>query len=475
MPSQFRSPADYLDFMSNTWKSIISALKGEEQDYTSGSINKAIFLLSIPMMIEMLGEGLFAIIDAFYLSQISNAAATTAGIVEVVSTLIYSLAIGLSIAATAVISRRIGENEPEKAAEAAIQAIILSIGLGVLIGIVGFLYAEQILRSMGAGEEVIAVGTNYARILFGTNVVIILLFMLNGIFRGAGDAMMAMFSLWVANLLNIILDPLLIFGIGPFPEMGTTGAAVATSIGRGVGVLFQLYILLRGNRVIKIVWRNIKIIPSSIIKLINIASTGFMQYFIASASWIFLSRLVAEFGTDVYAGYFYAIRIILFALLPAWGIANAAATLVGQNLGAKQPERAAISVWRAAYYNMIFLASVALLFFSFAQPIIRSFTDVEAAVNAGVLSLRIICLGYIFYAYGMILSQAFGGAGDTRTPTIVNFICFWMLEIPLAYFLSKFLHWEISGVLWAIAISESLLAIILIFLFRQGRWKLKEV
>jgi putative MATE family efflux protein len=461
--------------MNNTWKSIVSALKGEEQDYTSGSINKAIFLLSIPMMIEMLGEGLFAIIDAFYLSKVSNAAATTAGIVEVVSTLIYSLAIGLSIAATAVISRRIGENEPEKAAEAAIQAIILSIGLGILIGVVGFLYAEQILRLMGAGEEVIAVGTNYARILFGTNVVIILLFMLNGIFRGAGDAMMAMFSLWVANLLNIILDPLLIFGIGPFPEMGTTGAAVATSIGRGVGVLFQLYILFRGNRVIKIVWQNIKIIPSSIIKLINIASTGFMQYFIASASWIFLSRLVAAFGTDVYAGYFYAIRIILFALLPAWGIANAAATLVGQNLGAKQPERAATSVWRAAYYNMLFLASIAILFFTCAQPIISLFTDVQPAIDSGVLSLRIICLGYIFYAYGMILSQAFGGAGDTRTPTLVNFICFWMLEIPLAYFLSESLEWKITGVLWAISISESLLAVILIFLFRQGKWKLKQV
>ncbi len=461
--------------MSNTWKSIVGALKGEEQDYTSGSINKAIFLLSIPMMIEMLGEGLFAIIDAFYLSKISNAAATTAGIVEVVSMLIYSLAVGLSIAVTAVISRRIGENETEKASEVAVQAILLSISLGILIGIIGFCYAEQILRLMGAGEDVIAVGTNYARILFGTNVVIILLFVLNGVFRGAGDAMMAMFSLWIANLLNIILDPLLIFGIGPFPEMGTTGAALATSIGRGIGVVFQLYILFRGSRIIKIIWRNIKIIPSSIIKIINIASTGFMQYFVASASWIFLSRLVAEFGTDVYAGYFYAIRIILFALLPAWGIANAAATLVGQNLGAKQAERAATSVWRAAHYNMLFLASVAIVFFTYAQPIIGLFTEIEPAINSGVLSLRIICLGYVFYAYGMILSQAFGGAGDTRTPTIVNLICFWLLEIPLAYFLSKLLHWEIIGVLWAIVISESLLAIILIFLFRQGKWKLKQV
>lgn len=461
--------------MSTFSQTILDALKGKEHDYTSGSINKAIFLLSIPMMIEMFGEGLFAIIDAYFLSKVSNAAATTAGIVEVVATLIYSIAIGISIAATAMVSRRIGEQKPAEAAKAAVQALLLSVVFGAVLGVLGFIFAEDVLRLMKAEEEVIEVGTNYARILFSTNTVILLLFVLNGIFRGAGDAFMAMISLWVANLLNIILDPLLIFGIGPFPELGATGAAVATSIGRGVGVAFQLYILFRGSRVIKIAWQHIQFIPSIFQKMINIASTGFAQYFIASASWIFLARLVAEFGTDVYAGYFYAVRIILFTFLPAWGVSNAVATLVGQNLGAKQPDRAATSVWRAAFYNMLFLLSISIGFFFFAEPLIRIFTDEPKAVEAGILSLRIFSAGYIFFAYGMILGQAFGGAGDTRTPTIVNLICFWAVEIPLAYFLSKSLGWGLSGVLWAIAGSETLLAIIFIFLFRRGKWKLVEV
>ncbi len=461
--------------MSKLWLSVLDALKGKEHDYTSGSINQAIFLLSIPMMIEMLGEGLFAIIDAYFLSKVSNAAATTAGIVEVIATLIYSIAIGISIAATATISRRIGEQKPEEAAKAAVQALILSVMIGAALGVLGFVFAEDVLRLMKADEEVIQVGTNYARILFSTNVIIILLFVLNGIFRGAGDAFMAMISLWVANLLNIILDPLLIFGIGPFPELGATGAAVATSIGRGVGVTFQLYILFKGSRVIKIAWRHLQVIPAVFRRIINIASTGFAQYLIASASWIFLARLVAEFGTDVYAGYFYAIRIILFTFLPAWGVSNAVATLVGQNLGAKQPDRAATSVWRAAFYNMIFLLLVSITFSFFAENLISIFTTEPTALEAGILSIRIFCVGYIFFAYGMIIGQAFGGAGDTRTPTIVNLICFWAVEVPLAYFLAKSLGWNLAGVLWAIAISESLLAIIFVILFRRGKWKLIEV
>jgi len=461
--------------MRDFWQSILDAMKGKEQNYTTGSINRAILLLSIPMMIEMMGEGLFAVIDAYFLGKVSNAAATTAGIVEVVATLIYSIGIGISIAATAVVARRMGENKPEEASKAAMQAIILSVGISVVIGILGVVFAEDILRMMKAEEEVIAVGTNYTRILLGTNVVIMLLFVLNGVFRGAGDAFMAMISLWVANLINIALDPLFIFGIGPFPELGATGAAVATSIGRGIGVAFQLYILFKGSRVIKVAWRHFKLIPGILKKLINVASTGSLQFFIASASWIFLARLVAEFGTDVYAGYFFAIRLILFAILPAWGMANAGATLVGQNLGAKNPERAAKSAWRTSFYNMTFMLIVGIIFASFARPLLEIFTTSEIAIETGVLTMRIICLGYLFFGIGMVLGQAFGGAGDTRTPTLVNFIAFWLLENPLAYFMTKTLGMEVEGVLWAIAISETVLALILVILFRRGKWKTVEV
>ncbi|MEM0995147.1 MAG: MATE family efflux transporter [Bacteroidota bacterium] len=461
--------------MQQFWQTVLSAIKGKEQDYTQGSINRAIFLLSIPMMIEMFGEGLFAIIDAYFLGKVSNAAAATAGIVEVVATLIYSIGIGIGIAATALVARRIGENKPEAASKAAAQTILLSVGVAIILGIVGVVYAEDILRLMKAEEEVIAVGTNYTRILLGTNVVIILLFVLNGVFRGAGDAFMAMISLWVANLINIILDPLFIFGIGPFPEMGATGAAVATSIGRGLGVAFQLYILFDGKRVIRLSLKYFRLIPALLRKIVNVAATGSLQFFISSASWIFLARLVAAFGTDVYAGYFFAIRLVLFAILPAWGMANAAATLVGQNLGAKQADRAATSVWRAAFFNMGFLFLVQVFFFFSAESLIRIFTTSPAAIETGTLTLRIICAGYIFFGLGMVLGQAFGGAGDTRTPTIVNFVCFWLIEIPLAYFLSLQLDWGVRGVLWSIAISETVLAIIFVFLFRRGKWKTVEV
>ncbi|MEM9885718.1 MAG: MATE family efflux transporter [Bacteroidota bacterium] len=461
--------------MQNFWKRILSAIKGEEQDYTKGSINRAIFLLSIPMMIEMFGEGLFAIIDAYYLGKVSNEAAATAGIVEVVATLIYSLGIGIGIAATALVARRIGEQKPEAASKAAAQTIILSIGVAAILGVLGVVFAEDILRLMKAEEAVITVGTNYTRILLGSNVVIILLFVLNGVFRGAGDAFMAMISLWVANLTNIILDPLFIFGIGPFPEMGTTGAAIATSIGRGLGVAFQLYILFKGKRIIQLSWGYFKLIPDLLRRIVNVASTGSLQFFISSASWIFLARLVAAFGTDVYAGYFFAIRLVIFAILPAWGMANAAATLVGQNLGATQADRAATSVWRAAFFNMAFLFLVQVVFFFAAEDLIHIFTDSTIAIEAGTLTLRIICAGYVFFGIGMVLGQAFGGAGDTRTPTIVNFICFWLIEIPLAYFLSLQMNWGLEGVLWSIAISETFLALIFIVLFRRGKWKTVKV
>ncbi len=453
----------------------LTAIKGGEQNFTSGSINRAIVLLSIPMVIEMLGEGLFAIVDAFFVGRISNAAVTTVGLTETVATLIYSLAIGISIAATATVARRIGENKPDEAAKAAVQAILLGIGISVIVLFAGFFYAADILALMGADEEVLATGTTYTRILLSTNVVIMLLFILNGIFRGAGDASMAMVSLWVANGLNIVLDPLLIFGIGFFPELGLTGAAVATSIGRATGVAFQLFILFGGSRIIKITRQHLRVVPTMLKKLANIASTGAMQFLIASASWIFLARIMASFGTDVYAGYTFAIRIVIFTILPSWGISNAASTLVGQNLGAGQPERAEKSVWRAAFGNMVFLLLVSISFWIWAEPLIQIFTDDVKAIEAGVMSLRIFCVGYAFYAYGMVVSQAFGGAGDTRTPTVINFICFWLVEIPLAYLLARTLDWGPAGVIWAIAVSESLLAVLAIAIFRKGKWKLTEV
>ncbi len=457
--------------MSRVFRIIKEAIQGKEKNFTSGSINRAIVYLSIPMILEMVMESLFAVVDVFFVSQVSVNAVSTVGLTESVITLVYSVAIGLSMAATAIVARRIGEKNPEGASKAAVQAIIIGVIFSVVIGITGFLTAGDILRLMGGSEELIAEGVWYTKIALGTNVVIMLLFLLNGIFRGAGDANLAMASLWVANIINIILDPLFIFGIGPFPELGVTGAAVATSIGRGLGVLFQLFILLRGWGIIKILLKHLRPNWEIISKLINIGASGTMQFFIASASWIFLMRIIAKFGSESIAGYTIAIRMIIFTILPAWGLANAAATLVGQNLGAQQPERAEISVWKAAFYNMIFLLSVSIIFFIFARPFMMFFTDVPNVIEAGVLSLRIICVGYVFFAYGMVINQSFNGAGDTRTPMFINLFCFWLMEIPLSYFLSVNLGMGLAGVCWAIAASETALAIIAIIIFRKGNWK----
>jgi len=457
--------------MSKIFKTIIAAIKGKEKNFTSGSINRAIVYLSIPMILEMVMESLFAVVDVFYVSQVSVDAVSTVGLTESVITIVYSMAIGLSMAATAIVARRIGEKDEEGAARAAVQAIIIGVVLSLVLGIAGYFSAAEILRLMGAGEELIAEGVGYTKIAFATNMVIMLLFLLNAIFRGAGDASLAMASLWVANIINIILDPLFIFGIGPFPELGVTGAAVATSIGRGLGVAFQLFILFRGVSIIKVAARHWKPKWEIMLKMIKVGASGFMQFFISSASWIFLMRIIAIFGSEAIAGYTIAIRMIIFTILPAWGLANAAATLVGQNLGAGQPERAELSVWKAAFYNMLFLLSVSIVFFVFAQPFMTLFTDVPAVIEAGTLSLRIICVGYIFFAYGMVISQAFNGAGDTRTPMFINFFCFWLMEIPLSYFLSVNLGMGLAGVCWAIAGSETALAIIAVIIFRKGKWK----
>lgn len=447
------------------------ALNGEEKNFTTGNINKAIVLLSIPMILEMIMEALFAVVDVFFVSKVSVNAVATVGLTESVITLVYSIAIGLSMATTAMVSRRIGESKPLAAGEAAVQAIIITVLFSICITILGILFAEDILRLMGGSDEMIEEGLWYTRIIFGGNIVIMLLFLLNAVFRGAGDAAIAMKALWISNSLNIILDPCLIFGWGPFPEMGVTGAAIATNIGRGVGVSFQLYVLLKGKVIVKIVRDHVKLVWPVIRRLLQVSIGGMGQYLIASASWIFLMRIMAEFGEEAVAGYTISIRLIIFAILPAWGMANAASTLVGQNLGAGQPDRAEQSVWTSAFYTMLFLLAVSISYFLFAEPMISFFHDGVMVVEYGVQSLKIICLGYVFFAYGMVISQSFNGAGDTRTPTLLNFICFWLLQIPLAYAMGIYLGLGPTGVFWSVAISETVLAILCVQLFRKGKWK----
>ena len=462
-------------FLQRMTQLLLEALRGEERDYTSGSINRAIVLLSVPMILELVGESLFALVDVYFVSRVSVEAVATVGLTESVVTLVYSLAIGLSMAATAMVARRIGEKRPDAAARAAAQAIMLGVVISLGVGIAGLIYADDILRLMVGDEQLVAAGAIYPRIVLGSNVVIMLLFLLNGIFRGAGDAALAMRSLWLANIINMVLDPLLIFGIGPLPALGLQGAAIATAIGRGLGVVYQLYVLFSGRSIIRLNLSTFLPNWELIRRIGDVAATGTAQFLIASASWVFLMRIIARFGNEAVAGYTTAIRLIIFTILPAWGMSNAAATLVGQNLGARQPARAESSVWRTAFFNMLFLLSVSVLYFIAARPVITFFNDNPGVVAAGVTSLRIICSGYLFYAYGMVIGQAFNGAGDTRTPTLINFICFWIIEIPLAYFLAITLGWELSGVCIAIAVSEAILAMILIFVFRKGKWKTVKI
>ena len=461
--------------MNKLFNIVREAFSSETQDFTKINLKKAIVLLAIPMILEMVMESLFAVVDVFFVEKISVNAVATIGLTESVAMLIYSIAIGVSMAATALVSRRIGEKDPEAASRAAEQTILLGIVLGVVLGIFGFIYAGDILRLMGGSEELIAEGVGFTRIFMASNIVIILLFLLNGIFRGAGNPQLSMWSLFLANGLNIILDPLLIFGIGPFPELGLEGAAYATMIGRGAGVAFQLYILMSNIGIIRIskkIWSwNQKLV----IKIIDISSGATAQYLIASASWIFLMRIISDFGSEAVAGYTIAIRIIIFTILPCWGLSNAAATLVGQNLGAKQPDRAELAGWKVSRYNMYFLLIVSILYFTFAPELMSIFTDEPAVLAEGILCLRIMSVGYVFFSYGMVLSQAFNGAGDTRTPTMMNLICFWAVEIPLAYFLAIMLNWGPKGVYIAICVSETLLALLCIILWKRGKWKLKKV
>ncbi len=451
------------------------AISGKESEFTSGSIRKAIFMLSVPMILEMLMESIFALVDIAYVSQVSVNAVATIGLTESVVTLIYAVAIGLSMAATAIVARRIGEKDVQGAKEAAVQAIGLGVVISVVIGVLGFLYAKDILSLMGAEASLIEEGFGYTKLLLGGNITIMLLFLINAIFRGAGDASVAMWTLVLSNGLNIILDPLFIFGWGPIPEYGVVGAAIATNIGRGTAVLFQLCVLFFGWSSIKLVAKDVILNLKVMINLVRISLGGIAQFLIGTSSWVFLMRMMSEFGSEVLAGYTIAIRVMLFSLMPSWGMSNAAATLVGQNLGAKKPDRAETSVWKTGKYNAYFMGAVSLVYLFFAKEIVGWFNDNPVVVENGGLCLQIIAAGYIFYAYGMVVTQAFNGSGDTRTPTRINVMAFWLFQLPFAYIAAFYFELGALGVFMAITLAEVLLAIIAIVLFKRGRWKQFQV
>jgi putative MATE family efflux protein len=457
------------------WASVREAIRGSHQDFTRGSLNRAILLLAIPMVLEMVLESLFAVVDVFWVGRVGSDAVATVGLTESLLSLIFAVGLGLSMSTTAMVARRIGEKNPEGAAVAGVQAIVIGIATSVLIGLPCIFFAPHLLRLMGASPDIVRTGSGYARIALGGSGAILLLFLNNAIFRGAGDAAIAMRLLWVSNIINLVLDPCLIFGWGPFPKLGVTGAALATFTGRSIGVLYQFYRLLRGTERIRLLRGQLRVNFRVLVNLLRVSVTGILQFAIAHTSWIGLVRIVSIFGSAALAGYTIAIRIVIFIILPSWGLSNAAATLVGQNLGAKQPERAETSVWRTGFYNMAFLGIVGVVFVIFANPIVRLFTHDPLVIPLAASCLRILSYGNIGYAYGMVMLQAFNGAGDTVTPTIVNLFGFWFLEIPVAYGLSMHTSLHANGAYFAIVIAEVAIAGAGIILFRQGRWKRQRI
>lgn len=457
-------------------ESLRDAILGDpHRDFTDGPIGRAITLLAIPMVLEMMMESLFAVVDVFWVAHLGPDAVATVGFTESLLTILYSVALGLSIATTATVARRIGEKNREAAGEVAAQAMILGFAIAIVLGVSGAIFAPDLLRVMGASPSVIASGTGYTRAIYGGSGTVLLLFLLNGVFRGSGDAAIAMRVLWTANIINIVLNPCLIFGLGPFPKLGVTGSGVGTTIGRGCGVLLQLWFLAGGHSRVTVIAHRIKPKLSLILQLLRLSAGGTFQYLVGASSWIFLVRMNASFGSAAIAGYTLAMRVIMFALLPSWGMASAAATLVGQNLGAGKPDRAEHSVWRAGFYNMVFLGVVAVTFVSFARQIVGIFTTDPSVVPMAANTLRIVAYGYIFYAWGMVISQSFNGAGDTVTPTILNLICFWAWQIPLAWFLAFPSRMGPDGIFISIAVAQSTLAIASVLVFRRGAWKTQRI
>jgi putative MATE family efflux protein len=452
------------------------SLSGEQQDYTAGSIRRSVILLSIPMVLEMCMESVFAVVDIFFVGHLGKHATSVVGLSESMITIVYSLAIGVSMAATAIVARRVGEKHLEAAGEAGMQAMLFAIVITIFISIPGFFFAPRLLEWMGAEPEAVRLGSQYTRILLGGSMVVMLLFLLNGIFRGAGDAMMAMKSLWVANIANIILCPLLIRGWGPVPAYGLTGAAMATTIGRGIGVCYQLFHLFNGKQWVKFHWAKMKPDAAVIRSIFAIAWPATVQFLIGSGSWIVLASLVVKTGqSTASAGYQIAIRMVIFFLLPAWGMSNAAATLVGQNLGANQPGRAEASVKQTARYTAYFMAMVSVFLIAFAPWLAAFFTTDEQVQAYAVLAVRVLSAGYVFYGIGMVMVNAFNGAGDTQTPTFINLFCFWLFQVPLAWLLSTVWKMGPTGVFVAVPIAETAIALVAWYLFRQGKWKLKKV
>jgi putative MATE family efflux protein len=457
------------------WSSVREALRGSHQDFTTGNLNRAILLLAIPMVLEMVLESLFAVTDVFWVGRLGANAVATVGITESMLALVFAIGLGVALSTTAMVARRIGEKDAEGAAIAGAQAIWLGLLISLVIGIPAAIYAPELLGAMGATPEIVAIGSGYARIALGGCGAIIMLFLNNAIFRGAGDAAIAMRLLWVSNIINLILDPCLIFGLGPFPRMGVTGAAVATLTGRSIGVLYQFYRLLKGTERIRVLWRHVRVHMEVMLRLLRASLMGMLQFAIANTSWIVLVRIVSIFGAAAVAGYTVAIRIVVFFILPAWGLSNAAATLVGQNLGAKRPDRAAKAVWRTSLYNVVFLGALGILFVVFATPVVRLFVHDAAVVPIAATALRTFACGNIGYAYVMVMLQAFNGAGDTLTPTIVNFFGFWVLELPLAWWLAVGVRLGENGAFLSVVIAECSIAVASIILFRRGRWARQQI
>ncbi|MBA4410131.1 MAG: MATE family efflux transporter [Bacteroidota bacterium] len=473
-PISFLAQLKSIPFQS-LWTDIKEAISGTDRDFTSDSIGKALLILSIPMVLEMIMESIFAVVDIFFVSRLGADAVATVGITESSMTIVYAICMGLSTATTALVARRIGEKKAGKAGVVAFQAIISGLIVSILIAIPGIIYAKEFLLLMGASEEMAEAGYMFPAIMFGSNAVIMLLFIINAVFRSSGDAAVSMRVLVFANLINIVLDPLLIFGIGPFPEFGLKGAAIATTIGRGLAVCYQVYLLFHGNKRIRMELQHLKIKFKVMVQLFKLSAGGILQYIIATSSWIALYRIISELGSEVMAGYTISIRIVIFVLLPSWGLSNAASTLVGQNLGAKQPERAERTVWITGYINMFLLGLVGLILIVFPEAFIRIFIDNPEVIRNGAISLQMISIGFISYALGMVLTQAFNGSGDTATPTRINLFCFWLFEIPLAYLLAIVLDMKIYGISVAIVAAETALTLTAWYYFRKGKWKTIKV